>query len=213
MSSSRYLFTGTGAASPASSTKFSAPSSSFSSSRRSQSVQRCDASTPPPQHSMSPTTTGSAAVTTAVVLATVVGGSEQGGERAPMEMAPLFPRYDFEHWLIVMYKPARGGRHQAIDDLLLHPDLRQSGGVGPTRHVTAAGGRIVGGRWRGGGAATDMNGWTSAFQSEASSPAYIWLVWMLPRNLQLTNCQVNDEGRYPSRQISNIQFCWSHPWS
>jgi hypothetical protein len=32
-----------------------------------------------------------------------------GGDRAPTEMAPLFPGCDYEHWLIVMDKPGGEG--------------------------------------------------------------------------------------------------------
>jgi hypothetical protein len=32
-----------------------------------------------------------------------------GGDRAPTEMAPLFPGCDYEHWLIVMDKPGGDG--------------------------------------------------------------------------------------------------------
>uniref|UniRef100_A0A453QGI9 MORF/ORRM1/DAG-like MORF domain-containing protein n=1 Tax=Aegilops tauschii subsp. strangulata TaxID=200361 RepID=A0A453QGI9_AEGTS len=40
-----------------------------------------------------------------------------GGDRAPTEMAPLFPGCDYEHWLIVMDKPGGEGatKHQMID--------------------------------------------------------------------------------------------------
>ncbi|MCD9639134.1 Multiple organellar RNA editing factor 2, chloroplastic [Datura stramonium] len=40
-----------------------------------------------------------------------------GGDRAPTEMAPLFPGCDYEHWLIVMDKPGGEGAHkqQMID--------------------------------------------------------------------------------------------------
>ncbi|XP_055811359.1 multiple organellar RNA editing factor 2, chloroplastic-like [Solanum dulcamara] len=39
------------------------------------------------------------------------------GDRAPTEMAPLFPGCDYEHWLIVMDKPGGEGAHkqQMID--------------------------------------------------------------------------------------------------
>ncbi|XP_047078943.1 multiple organellar RNA editing factor 2, chloroplastic-like [Lolium rigidum] len=39
------------------------------------------------------------------------------GDRAPTEMAPLFPGCDYEHWLIVMDKPGGDGasKHQMID--------------------------------------------------------------------------------------------------
>uniref|UniRef100_A0A453CU79 MORF/ORRM1/DAG-like MORF domain-containing protein n=1 Tax=Aegilops tauschii subsp. strangulata TaxID=200361 RepID=A0A453CU79_AEGTS len=41
----------------------------------------------------------------------------QGGDRAPTEMAPLFPGCDYEHWLIVMDKPGGEGatKQQMID--------------------------------------------------------------------------------------------------
>ncbi|KAL6848469.1 hypothetical protein ACP4OV_021763 [Aristida adscensionis] len=40
-----------------------------------------------------------------------------GGDRAPTEMAPLFPGCDYEHWLIVMDKPGGEGasKQQMID--------------------------------------------------------------------------------------------------
>jgi hypothetical protein len=40
-----------------------------------------------------------------------------GGDRAPSEMAPLFPGCDYEHWLIVMDKPGGEGasKQQMID--------------------------------------------------------------------------------------------------
>ncbi|KAG2574468.1 hypothetical protein PVAP13_7KG328500 [Panicum virgatum] len=43
--------------------------------------------------------------------------SGQGGDRAPTEMAPLFPGCDYEHWLIVMDKPGGEGatKQQMID--------------------------------------------------------------------------------------------------
>ncbi|PWZ53850.1 Multiple organellar RNA editing factor 2, chloroplastic [Zea mays] len=43
--------------------------------------------------------------------------SGQGGDRAPTEMAPLFPGCDYEHWPIVMDKPGGEGatKHQMID--------------------------------------------------------------------------------------------------
>ncbi|XP_060215376.1 multiple organellar RNA editing factor 5, chloroplastic/mitochondrial-like [Lycium barbarum] len=34
------------------------------------------------------------------------------GDRAPTEMAPLFPGCDYEHWLIVMDKPGGEGAHK-----------------------------------------------------------------------------------------------------
>ncbi|KAE8777821.1 multiple organellar RNA editing factor 2, chloroplastic [Hordeum vulgare] len=45
------------------------------------------------------------------------GGGGGGGDRAPTEMAPLFPGCDYEHWLIVMDKPGGEGasKHQMID--------------------------------------------------------------------------------------------------
>uniref|UniRef100_A0A453MP63 MORF/ORRM1/DAG-like MORF domain-containing protein n=2 Tax=Aegilops tauschii subsp. strangulata TaxID=200361 RepID=A0A453MP63_AEGTS len=44
-------------------------------------------------------------------------GGGGGGDRAPTEMAPLFPGCDYEHWLIVMDKPGGEGasKHQMID--------------------------------------------------------------------------------------------------
>ncbi|KQK18492.1 multiple organellar RNA editing factor 2, chloroplastic [Brachypodium distachyon] len=44
-------------------------------------------------------------------------GGGGGGERAPTEMAPLFPGCDYEHWLIVMDKPGGEGatKQQMID--------------------------------------------------------------------------------------------------
>ncbi|KAL5213637.1 hypothetical protein ABZP36_002789 [Zizania latifolia] len=44
-------------------------------------------------------------------------GQGQGGDRAPTEMAPLFPGCDYEHWLIVMDKPGGEGatKQQMID--------------------------------------------------------------------------------------------------
>jgi hypothetical protein len=40
-----------------------------------------------------------------------------GGDRAPTEMAPLFPGCDYEHWLIVIDKPGGEGatKQQMID--------------------------------------------------------------------------------------------------
>uniref|UniRef100_A0ACD5ZSG7 Uncharacterized protein n=1 Tax=Avena sativa TaxID=4498 RepID=A0ACD5ZSG7_AVESA len=40
-----------------------------------------------------------------------------GGDRAPTEMAPLFPGCDYEHWLIIMDKPGGEGatKQQMID--------------------------------------------------------------------------------------------------
>ncbi|XP_047077405.1 multiple organellar RNA editing factor 2, chloroplastic-like [Lolium rigidum] len=35
--------------------------------------------------------------------------ARSGGDRAPTEMAPLFPGCDYEHWLIVMDKPGGDG--------------------------------------------------------------------------------------------------------
>ncbi|KAF8687799.1 hypothetical protein HU200_042735 [Digitaria exilis] len=45
------------------------------------------------------------------------GGGGGGGDRAPTEMAPLFPGCDYEHWLIVMDKPGGEGatKQQMID--------------------------------------------------------------------------------------------------
>ncbi|KAF7076767.1 hypothetical protein CFC21_081375 [Triticum aestivum] len=45
------------------------------------------------------------------------GGGGGGGDRAPTEMAPLFPGCDYEHWLIVMDKPGGEGasKHQMIE--------------------------------------------------------------------------------------------------
>ncbi|CAL5039455.1 unnamed protein product [Urochloa decumbens] len=45
------------------------------------------------------------------------GRSGGGGDRAPTEMAPLFPGCDYEHWLIVMDKPGGEGanKQQMID--------------------------------------------------------------------------------------------------
>ncbi|KAE8802433.1 multiple organellar RNA editing factor 2, chloroplastic-like [Hordeum vulgare] len=44
-------------------------------------------------------------------------GGGGGGDRAPTEMAPLFPGCDYEHWLIVMDKPGGEGatKQQMID--------------------------------------------------------------------------------------------------
>ncbi|XP_051197965.1 multiple organellar RNA editing factor 2, chloroplastic [Lolium perenne] len=45
------------------------------------------------------------------------GGGGGGSDRAPTEMAPLFPGCDYEHWLIVMDKPGGEGasKQQMID--------------------------------------------------------------------------------------------------
>ena len=44
-------------------------------------------------------------------------GGGGAGDRAPTEMAPLFPGCDYEHWLIVMDNPGGEGdsKHQMID--------------------------------------------------------------------------------------------------
>jgi hypothetical protein len=44
-------------------------------------------------------------------------GYGAGRDRAPTEMAPLFPGCDYEHWLIVMDKPGGEGatKQQMID--------------------------------------------------------------------------------------------------
>jgi hypothetical protein len=43
--------------------------------------------------------------------------ARSGGDRAPTEMAPLFPGCDYEHWLIVMDKPGgeAASKQQMID--------------------------------------------------------------------------------------------------
>uniref|UniRef100_A0ACD5WT41 Uncharacterized protein n=1 Tax=Avena sativa TaxID=4498 RepID=A0ACD5WT41_AVESA len=44
-----------------------------------------------------------------------------GGDRAPTEMAPLFPGCDYEHWLIVMDKPGgEGASKQQMIDCYVH---------------------------------------------------------------------------------------------
>uniref|UniRef100_A0A0D9WL53 MORF/ORRM1/DAG-like MORF domain-containing protein n=1 Tax=Leersia perrieri TaxID=77586 RepID=A0A0D9WL53_9ORYZ len=49
------------------------------------------------------------------------GGGGGGGDRAPTEMAPLFPGCDYEHWLIVMDKPGgEGATKQMMIDCYIH---------------------------------------------------------------------------------------------
>ncbi|XP_044343081.1 multiple organellar RNA editing factor 2, chloroplastic [Triticum aestivum] len=56
-------------------------------------------------------------------------GRRRGRDRAPTEMAPLFPGCDYEHWLIVMDNLGGEGdsKHQMID-CYIHTLAKQQGG-------------------------------------------------------------------------------------
>ena len=55
-----------------------------------------------------------------------------GGDRAPTEMAPLFPGCDYEHWLIVMDKPGgEGATKQQMIDCYIQTLAKVLGGCAP----------------------------------------------------------------------------------